>query len=731
MENFMESLNKLKEVHEKEVLGLQNKLLELNSERCRDAQRVEELFAKNHQLREQQKALKENLRVLENRLRAGLCDRCMVTQEVARKRQLEFESSHLQSLQRICVLTNEMTRLKEENKMLKEEVKQLRSLEDRPMPVAREGASDSPSPALLPSPSSWKAVPEKPQGGREEAGEDPPGADKSATCRTSPVAKSSQGSNLPESRAPGMSPQRISNQLHATVAVLQPGSRACLVGHSPSDGTSPPPNGSSPSSPGYEHSLPLDSLLRASGASVPAYEPLKRPLQADRFCLLNRPLSLHLQSPNSRPLASATALHGPQPWALKAGEVWEEPTSLLGLPNALVGMQDPRLEGALHLLLAQRQLCALARAGADPLRSPPPPRATPPSPPVDSDSESPELEVAGAALATAALPGGQHLPPTGGSPRKEAVAIQDYAPDKPLDLSDPGRSKVSPNSASQSGPLSPKLTHPGSPEPLTLPRPMNHNTKTLSNGTQGATESEPELEGPPTPMVRGSALATGPELSLPSTPPLQSDSPSCGQPLLHPRSAPGRPGLLKCTRKERADWQPQPRCGLEAASRAKPPATCLLLQEPSQPLLGVHLSLLTATGTRCEPRKKPRPAPVPQSPQAATPPEPSKAGVQRPESEELDESDTSDSEVVPLSETRSKLSTPGEEHRCFCPQEPRQGLQLKRKQPALDPANKASKKTCRGRRRAREPTLAAEEPDSPRDAKDRSPSPGNNGHEET
>lgn len=34
---------------------------------CRDAQRVEELFAKNHQLREQQKALKENLRVLENR----------------------------------------------------------------------------------------------------------------------------------------------------------------------------------------------------------------------------------------------------------------------------------------------------------------------------------------------------------------------------------------------------------------------------------------------------------------------------------------------------------------------------------------------------------------------------------------------------------------------------------------------------------------------------------------
>lgn len=33
----------------------------------RDAQRVEELCAKNQQLREQQKALKENVRALENR----------------------------------------------------------------------------------------------------------------------------------------------------------------------------------------------------------------------------------------------------------------------------------------------------------------------------------------------------------------------------------------------------------------------------------------------------------------------------------------------------------------------------------------------------------------------------------------------------------------------------------------------------------------------------------------
>lgn len=39
------------------------------------------------------------------RLRAGLCDRCMVTQELARKKQLELESAHLQSLQHLCILS--------------------------------------------------------------------------------------------------------------------------------------------------------------------------------------------------------------------------------------------------------------------------------------------------------------------------------------------------------------------------------------------------------------------------------------------------------------------------------------------------------------------------------------------------------------------------------------------------------------------------------------------------
>ncbi|EPY87476.1 hypothetical protein CB1_000243012 [Camelus ferus] len=240
MESFTESLNRLKDIHENEVMGLQNKLLELNSERCRDAQRVEELCAKNHQLREQQKALKENLRVLENRLRAGLCDRCMVTQELARKKQQEFENSLLQNLQHVFLLilpnqclptANELTRLQEENDTLKEEVKQLRG--PGPKPLFREGTSDPPSPLLLPSLGAGKAVAEKPLGSHEETEDDH--AERPVGYRESPVAKISPGANLPEPRAPDMSPQRISNQLHGTIAVsgATPGSRATCPAWSP------------------------------------------------------------------------------------------------------------------------------------------------------------------------------------------------------------------------------------------------------------------------------------------------------------------------------------------------------------------------------------------------------------------------------------------------------------------------------------------------------------------
>ncbi|KAK3519488.1 hypothetical protein QTP70_031816 [Hemibagrus guttatus] len=126
VENFTELLHKLKELHEQELEGLQQKVLELTNKKNCDAKRLEELYNRNQQLREQHKILTENIKQLENMLRAGLCDRCTVTQEMAKKRQQEYENSQLQSLQHISILMGEINALVKENERLKEEVKTLR-----------------------------------------------------------------------------------------------------------------------------------------------------------------------------------------------------------------------------------------------------------------------------------------------------------------------------------------------------------------------------------------------------------------------------------------------------------------------------------------------------------------------------------------------------------------------------------------------------------------------------
>nr|XP_046253724.1 DNA endonuclease RBBP8 isoform X4 [Scatophagus argus] len=127
MECFNSLLLKLREVHEREVEGWQVKIQELSNKKGCDTKRMEELFTKNQQMKEQQRLLTENIKTLENRLRAGLCDRCTVTQEVAKRRQQEFEASQIQSLQHISLLAGEMNNLKKENKRLRDEIKILRA----------------------------------------------------------------------------------------------------------------------------------------------------------------------------------------------------------------------------------------------------------------------------------------------------------------------------------------------------------------------------------------------------------------------------------------------------------------------------------------------------------------------------------------------------------------------------------------------------------------------------
>ncbi|XP_034028005.1 uncharacterized protein rbbp8l isoform X2 [Thalassophryne amazonica] len=138
MEGFTELLHKLREAHEREVEGWQVRVQELSNKKGCDTKRMEELFSKNQQMKEQQRLLTENIKTLENRLRAGLCDRCTVTQEVAKRRQQEFEASQIQNFQHITMLVGESNNLKRENKKLRDELRTVRAAFDR-------GRSEHPS----------------------------------------------------------------------------------------------------------------------------------------------------------------------------------------------------------------------------------------------------------------------------------------------------------------------------------------------------------------------------------------------------------------------------------------------------------------------------------------------------------------------------------------------------------------------------------------------------------
>lgn len=163
----------------------------------------------------------------------------------------------------------------------------------------------------------------------------------------------------------------------------------------------------------------------------------------------------------------------------------------------MVGIQDPRLEGALHLLLVQQQLRARARAGSARLRVPSTQEDASSSPPAGSGSES---EAPGTALSTEAQPDGWSPQLTGqcSPPRKETqVTTQDCPPDKPLDLSDRGRCRDIPGFTGQPLPRNTTVGHTHSPQLPALSRPKTHSPHTPSNGSARTRAQEPEEHSPP------------------------------------------------------------------------------------------------------------------------------------------------------------------------------------------------------------------------------------------
>ncbi|NXG75773.1 RB8NL protein, partial [Baryphthengus martii] len=466
-ESFADFLNKLKEIHEKEVQGLQSKLTELTTEKCRDAQRIEELFAKNHQLREQQKVLKENVKVLENRLRAGLCDRCMVTQELAKKKQNEYETSHFQSLQHIFILTNETSRLREENKALKEELKRLQSPEDKtkhPGTTSRESSSTPSSPLALLSPVSRNTSTEKAaHRGAEAAHHDMPslevGEEKPSGQRSSPSSRTSPGTVLQEVSLAEIASQRISNQLHGTIALVRPGSRPCLVEKSSSGAAVSPPARKTPLPLEREHSPSLEAYLTASKPdspkAAPSYENLKLSARREQLCLLHKHLSLHQLGLVSN-CASADRDGGSfSSHLLRAKDAdgrtrsrdgWEDRAALLKLPAAMVYVRDQHLEEKLHLLKQRERLqhfflqqCQPGRwAEGDPKPAPEERPLSPwPSVVMECKEEKSLLEDAADGKKEKEL----WLSQDGSELRGKVKTVRDDGADAPLDLSDSSRGR--------------------------------------------------------------------------------------------------------------------------------------------------------------------------------------------------------------------------------------------------------------------------------------------------
>ncbi|XP_059182723.1 DNA endonuclease RBBP8-like [Centropristis striata] len=145
-DRFEDLWRQLGECHQNAFQELEAKVSKLKKERCLDAQRLEVFYTRTQQLKEQNKSLQDAISLLEERLRAGECDRCAVLEE-------NLKNNQDQNLHLIDKLKNERNSLEDENRNLHAELQKLKMSRSEPLKASSPEHEDGiiPDSPVLPS----------------------------------------------------------------------------------------------------------------------------------------------------------------------------------------------------------------------------------------------------------------------------------------------------------------------------------------------------------------------------------------------------------------------------------------------------------------------------------------------------------------------------------------------------------------------------------------------------
>ncbi|XP_066558367.1 RBBP8 N-terminal-like protein isoform X2 [Amia ocellicauda] len=324
-DGFDELLHRLRDFHEKEVKGWQDKVTDLTKEKCCDVQRMDELFSKNQQLREQQKILNENVKLLENRLRAGLCDRCTVTQDVAKRKQHEFETSQMQSLQHISILVNEINMLRKENKGLLEELKTLRCVQGEQN--GRLSKASTPENSRSPDTNPALALAAAMKTKQTVEGALPRQPASVILEQSQQLPKSGFSQLLHWNGQEAHNPQRVSNKLHNTIAVMAPALRGDNVQRSP----------------GVEKRLKSADVPEKYEAVSPPVALKRGPSEEKLQHRLVAPVAYRPHVDKTQRLAFHWPVGEQQDWALRSQEMFDDNIPVIDCYGNLVYLKDYHL----------------------------------------------------------------------------------------------------------------------------------------------------------------------------------------------------------------------------------------------------------------------------------------------------------------------------------------------------------------------------------------------------